>query len=117
MLVKPPRTVHIPGAPEQAYKPASTVCTPLVPPADRGGIGGGAVPPSTGGGSGEVAYYVYVPTAPGNPALGETRVPFASHPGAGYVCDVVPSTYFLEDPMFPNGVTPVYERRCHWIYP
>ena len=117
MLVKPPLVTFIPGSPGQAYKAASTVCTSNPPPPDTGPTT--PPPPPSGGGSGDagVMYYVYVPVNPANPAMGETRTPFGNHPGAGYVCDVTPQVYYVEDPNFPNGMTPVYERRCNWTYP
>lgn len=109
MLRKPPLVTVVPGSPGQPYVAPSTVCTPPPPPND----GGGGAP----GSGGETAYYVYVPTNPANPAGGETRTPYAAHPGTGYTCDVTPQMYFVSDPLFPGALVPVWERRCYWSYP
>lgn len=108
-LRKLARTTVIPSRPGQPYIPPSTVCTPPPPPND----GGGGLPPNPP----PTGYYVYQPVDPNNPLAGETRAYFAGHPGGGYVCDTVPQMYFVPDPTFPGGLTPVYERRCYWTYP
>lgn len=115
MLKKSTRVTYIPAVAGQAYRAASLVCTSVPPPADTGPL----VPPAppTGGAGGTVTYYVYVPVNPANPALGETRTPYVNHPGTGYTCDVTPQQYFIDDPAFPGGLTPVFERRCNWTYP
>lgn len=118
MLKKTSRVTHISAVAGQAYRAASLVCSPVPPPPDNGPVAPPPPPPPAGGGGGGgVTYYVYVPVNPINPYWGETRTAFENHPGAGYTCDVVPMQYFIDDPNFPGGLTPVYERRCHWTYP
>lgn len=112
-LVKPEQVVLIPGSPAIEGRPASLVCVPPPPPPVTA-YPPPSVPPSAGT---PIGYYVYVPNNPNNPAAGEVRTFFSSHPGGSYICDTEPQTYFIDSPASPGTLLPVRERRCYWQYP
>jgi hypothetical protein len=94
---------------------ASLVCVVPPPPTDTGGSTGTDPPPTSGG---EAETYYYVPNDPNDPLAGEVRTPGTYPPEwTGYTCEIDPSVHYIPDPNFPNGVQPVYERRCYWNYP